>query len=181
MKFQELEISGAWLIDADLVEDARGVFRRHFCATEFAAHGIDTAMVQGNVSENPHCHTLRGFHYQLSPHAEGKTISCFSGSLYDIIVDLRPESKTYRCWVPVSLTAASRQSLYIPPGCANAYLTIESNTVVHYYMSNLYNPDSYCGFHYDDPSFGFRWPCVPAFISEKDSDLPMYAESGRLS
>lgn len=179
MKFQELEIPGAWLIDAELVEDARGVFRRHFCVTEFAAHGIDASMLQGNVSENPHCHTLRGFHYQLPPHAEGKTISCFSGSLYDIIVDLRPDSATYRRWEAVNLTAASRQSLYIPPGCANAYLTMVAGTVVHYYMSNFYHPGSYRGFHYADPSFGFKWPCEPALISAKDSELPLYVEAGR--
>jgi dTDP-4-dehydrorhamnose 3,5-epimerase len=175
MKFKELEISGVWVIDAELVEDARGVFRRHFCANEFAKHGIETTVAQGNVSENPYQHTLRGFHYQMAPHAEGKTLSCFSGSLYDIVVDLRPQSRTYGEWISVTLTAASRQSLYVPPGCANAYLTMDTNTLVHYYMSSYYNPESYRGFHYADPSFEFIWPCSPALISEKDNSLPMYA------
>ena len=175
MKFKELEIPGVWVIDAELVEDTRGVFRRHFCAKEFAERGIETAMVQGNISENPHQHTLRGFHYQVAPHSEGKTLSCFSGSLYDIVVDLRQESRTYRKWIPVNLTATSRQSLYIPPGCANAYLTMEANTVVHYYMSSFYNPISYTGFHYADPSFRFAWPSAPALISDKDNNLPLYS------
>jgi len=181
MKFKELEIPGAWLINAELVEDSRGVFRRHFCAQEFAAHGIETAMMQGNISENPHLHTLRGFHYQLAPHSEGKTLSCLSGSLYDIIVDLRPQSQTYLKWVAVTLSATSRQSLYVPPGCANAYLTMDENTLVHYYMSNFYNPASYRGFHYADPFFGFIWPCAPVLISDKDERLPRYIASNNVA
>jgi len=168
MKFQQLSIDGAWLIEPELLSDARGTFRRHFCSEEFAAHGIETRVMQGNVSENPHKHTLRGFHYQLPPHAEGKTISCFGGALYDIIVDLRPASKSFLQWVALTLDAAGRRSLFIPAGCANAYLTMESNTVVHYYMSELYAPGAYRGFRYDDPAFGFVWPAEPQLISEKD-------------
>lgn len=172
MKFTELGISGVWVIEPELVQDARGTFRRHFCSEEFAAHGIECGVMQGNVSENPHKHTLRGFHYQLPPHAEGKTISCFSGSLYDIIVDLRPRSGTFLKWVSVVIDGKSRNSLYIPPGCANAYLTLEDDTVVHYYMSESYAPDSYRGFNYKDPFFGFRWPAEPRLISDKDDRLP---------
>lgn len=172
MKFKKLDIAGAWQIEPELVSDERGVFRRHFCSEEFAAHGIETRVMQGNVSENPHLHTLRGFHYQLAPHAEGKTISCFSGALYDIIVDLRPDSKSFLQWVAVTLDAKDRSSLYIPPGCANAYLTIVPDTVVHYYMSKLYTPDSYRGFCYNDPSFNFKWPANPQLISDRDRNLP---------
>lgn len=178
MKFKELDIAGAWLIEPELVCDERGVFRRHFCSKEFAAHGIDTSVMQGNISENPHLHTLRGFHYQLAPHAEGKTISCFSGALYDIIVDLRPDSKTFLQWVAVTINAKDRTSLYIPPGCANAYLTVAPDTVVHYYMSEIYSPGSYCGFNYTDPSFKFEWPAKPKLVSEKDKSLPNCDRTG---
>lgn len=174
MKFKELEITGAWLIEPELIGDDRGVFRRHFCSEEFEAHNIETSVKQGNVSENPHLYTLRGFHYQLAPHAEGKTISCFSGALYDIIVDLRPDSNSFLQWVAVTLDAKDRSSLYIPPGCANAYLTVASDTVVHYYMSELYTPGSYRGFHYNDPSFNFEWPAPPQVISERDRNLPNF-------
>ncbi len=178
MKFKELGITGAWLIEPELLSDERGIFRRHFCSEEFAAHGIGTSVMQGNVSENPHLHTLRGFHYQLAPHAEGKTISCFSGALYDIIVDLRPDSKSVLQWVAVTLDAKDRSSLYVPPGCANAYLTVAPDTVVHYYMSELYTPGSYRGFCYNDPSFNFEWPAKPKVISDRDKNLPYCDRAG---
>jgi dTDP-4-dehydrorhamnose 3,5-epimerase len=178
MRFKELDIPGAWLIEPELVSDERGVFRRHFCSEEFAAHGIETRVMQGNVSENPNLHTLRGFHYQLPPHAEGKTISCFSGALYNVIVDLRPNSKSFLQWQGVTLDSKYRTSLYIPPGCANAYLTIKPDTVVHYYMSELYTPDSYRGFLYNDPAFNFNWPAKPQLISDKDRNLPYFDRAG---
>lgn len=177
MDFIELEIAGAWLIEPELVCDERGVFRRHFCNREFADHGIEPRVMQGNVSENPHLHTLRGFHYQLAPHAEGKTISCLNGGLYDIVVDLRTQSSTYLQWVAVTFNARDRKSLYVPPGCANAYLTIEPNSIVHYYMTDSYVPDSYRGFRYDDPAFNFVWPAAPRLISAKDRNLPFYDDS----
>ena len=172
MKFEELPIKGAWLIRPELVVDERGVFRRHFCAVEFAAHGISSTVAQGNVSENPHVNTLRGFHFQIPPHAEGKTISCSSGAVFDIIVDLRPGSPSFLEWTSLTLTSESRESLHIPAGCANAYLTMQPGTVVHYYMSEHYHPGSYRGFHYNDPSFKFKWPTTPRVISEKDRSLP---------
>ena len=178
MKFIELGIAGSWLIEPESICDERGVFRRHFCRKQFADHGIETQVAQGNISENPHLHTLRGFHYQLAPHAEDKTISCLSGGLFDIVVDLRPESETYLKWVSVTFDSKNRKSLYVPPGCANAYLTIEPNTIVHYYMTDMYAPDSYRGFHYKDPTFNFIWPAPPQLISEKDRNLPHYEPFG---
>ena len=177
MKFKELSISGAFLIKAEPFYDERGVFRRHYCQNEFETNGIRTGVLQGNISENPHLHTLRGFHYQIEPHAEGKTISCITGSLFDIVVDLRKDSKTYLEWESVSLNAENRNSLYVPPGCANAYLTTANNTIVHYYMSALYKPDSYRGFSYKDPKFDFKWPSKVEHISDKDKNLPNYLES----
>lgn len=181
MQFNELSISGAFLIKPELFCDERGVFRRHYCSQEYAEHGITTGVLQGNVSENPHLHTLRGFHYQLAPHAEGKTISCISGAVYDIVVDLRNDSETYLKWESVTLDSNERNSLYIPPGCANAFLTTESNTIVHYYMSELYAPNSYQGFSYKDPAFNFIWPAEVKHISERDKNLPNYLDSIKAS
>ena len=177
MKFNELSISGSFLIEPELFCDERGIFRRHYCKEEYAAHGIKTGVLQGNVSENPYLHTLRGFHYQLAPHAEGKTISCIIGSVFDIVVDLRKDSTTYMKWESVTLDSDKRNALYVPPGCANAYLTTESNTIVHYYMSELYAPNSYQGFSYKDPEFNFMWPSDVKRISHKDKNLPNYLDS----
>lgn len=177
MHFQELEIVGSWLIEPEPFVDNRGIFRRSFCAKEFADHGINTSIMQCNISENPIQHTLRGFHYQLAPHGEGKTISCFSGGLYDIIVDLRPDSKTHLKWISISIDARNKKSIYVPPGCANAYLTMEQDTFVHYYMTELYMPESYRGFCFNDPNFNFVWPALPALISEKDKNLPFFDSS----
>jgi dTDP-4-dehydrorhamnose 3,5-epimerase len=177
MQFDELRISGAFLIKPELFCDERGIFRRHYCSQKYAEHGIKTGVLQGNVSENPHLHTLRGFHYQIDPHAEGKTVSCIIGSLYNIIVDLRKDSKTYMEWESVILDSEKRNALYVPPGCANAFLTTKENTIVHYYMSELYAPDSYKGFSYKDPEFGFVWPSEVKHISEKDDNLPNFIDS----
>lgn len=175
MKFTELEISGVWLIEAELQVDDRGVFRRHFCADEFAKHGIVPAVVQGNVSENPKENTLRGFHFQVPPFEEAKTLSCVSGAIYDIVVDLRASSPTFMKWLSVEISASDRRSLHVPTGCANAWLTTEPNTIVHYYMSHPYSPSAGRGFRYDDPAFGFRWPTAPAVISEKDLNYPDFS------
>ena len=180
MKFKELSIPGLFLIEPELISDERGIFRRHYCKEEYAIHGITTGVLQGNISENPHAHTLRGFHYQLAPHAEGKTISCITGALFDIVVDLREDSKTFMKWVSINLDSKKRDALYVPPGCANAYLTTENNTIVHYYMSELYVPLSYRGFSYKDPYFKFVWPGEIKYISNKDANLPNYLDSVRI-
>ena len=142
MKFENLEIEGAYLIYSEPFVDDRGVFRRNFCTEEFTSNGITERIAQANISENKHRYTLRGFHYQLSPHAEGKTMTVLNGRIYDIIVDLRKESRTYLKWVSIDLDASQRTSFHVPPGCANAFLIMETNTLVHYYSSNSYNPDS---------------------------------------
>jgi dTDP-4-dehydrorhamnose 3,5-epimerase len=172
MKFIESELPGVWLIEAEPFSDERGVFRRHFCAQEFKAVGLAFTVQQGNISENPHLGTLRGFHYQTKPFEESKVLSCLSGAVYDIVVDLRPASRTFMKWTAVELSAANRGSLCVPAGCANAWLTTEPNTLVHYYMSEVYNGESYRGIRYDDPTFGFRWPSEPRLISDKDRMFP---------
>lgn len=171
MKFIEQRLEGVFLIEPSPYIDERGMFRRHFCSREFAANGIANAVMQSNVSENPHAYTLRGFHYQEHPHGEGKTLSCLKGRIHDIVVDLRPESKTFREWVAFELTESNRLSLHIPPGCANAFMTLEDNCLIHYYCSEAYAPEAEKGVRFNDPSFNFEWPRNPDYISEKDMDI----------
>lgn len=172
MKFEELDIKGAFLIHAKPYGDERGVFRRNFCEKEFAEHGIVTNVSQANISENRYKHTLRGFHYQGPPHGEGKTMTILKGRIYDIIVDLRKESDTYLKWVSLELTPDKRTSFHVPPGCANAFLTMEDDTLVHYYCSYPYTPEAERGIRYNDPLFKFDWPTEPEHISDKDASWP---------
>lgn len=177
MKFTELGLSGVWLIEAEPFSDERGIFYRHFCDQEFSAHGLVSNVAQGNISVNPHLGTLRGFHYQVRPFEEAKTLSCLIGSIYDIVVDLRQQSPTFLEWIAVELSAQERRSLHVPVGCANAWMTTAPSTIVHYYMSGLYSPQAYRGFRYNDPAFGFRWPMEPNLISERDRRLPDFDPS----
>tara|TARA_B100000676_G_C17728027_1_gene654840 strand:- start:139 stop:669 length:531 start_codon:yes stop_codon:yes gene_type:complete len=168
MKFKSNNLSGVFLIEPTPVKDSRGIFRRHFCDREFSEKGITTDVKQCNVSENPFAFTLRGFHYQISPFSEGKTLSCLRGRIYDIVVDLRPESSTFMQWESFELNEENRHSIHIAQGCANAFLTLEDNCLIHYYCSSSYNPNAERGIRYNDPSFNFKWPQEPAIISEKD-------------
>ena len=177
MKFYEQKLKGVFLIKPTPFKDERGVFRRHFCAEEFSKHNIVTDVFQSNISENPFAHTLRGFHYQERPFSEGKTLSCLKGSIYDIIVDLRTESSTYMNWVSFELNEDNRNSIHIPPGCANAFMTLKDKSLIHYYCSYPYTPSEEHGIRYNDPSFNFEWPRDPLFISEKDKNHPDYQKS----
>jgi dTDP-4-dehydrorhamnose 3,5-epimerase len=172
MKFTKLRIPGVWLIEPEVHSDIRGSFHRDFCAREFAAHGLEARVVQGNISENLVKGTLRGFHYQVEPHGEAKTLSCLVGGVYDIVLDLRPSSPTYRKWEAVTFSAQDRRSLYVPAGCANAWITTESQTTLHYYMSEFYVADAGRGIRYNDPSFDFSWPAEPTVISDRDRNIP---------
>jgi len=172
MKFIPQKIAGHFLITPNFHRDERGVFRRSYCKDEFARHGIDFYVRQGNISENFHKHTLRGFHYQLFPSNESKIISCATGSLYNVVLDLREGSNTYKQWVAHEISSTGGESIYVPSGCANAFLTMEDNTVIHYYMGDSFSPNTYRGIRYNDPEFSVQWPCEPAVISEKDLNLP---------
>ena len=174
MNFYEQKIKGVFLIEPTPFQDERGVFRRHFCNEEFAEHKIVTNISQCNVSENLFARTLRGFHYQDAPFAEGKTMSCFRGSMYDIVVDLRPASPTYMEWISFELSEENRRTIHIPPGCANAFMTLEDKTLIHYYCSNAYHPSAEHGIRFNDPSFSFDWPYQPAVISDRDVNHPDY-------
>ena len=172
MIFNKTKIDGVMLIESEPFIDERGAFRRHFCKDEFAKNNIVTDVSQCNVSENKFARTLRGFHYQLQPFSEGKTLSCLNGKIFDIVVDLRKESATYMEWVGLELSKENRKSVHIAPGCANAFLTLEDNSLIHYYCSQSYNPESERGVRFNDPAFGFEWPETPKIISEKDLSHP---------
>ena len=171
MIFQKQQIEGVWLINAEPVKDSRGAFRRHFCQNELEQAGLRFNIAQTNISENKTKYTLRGFHYQLPPHEEDKILTCMQGALYDVIVDLRPNSETFLKWMPVELSAGDNLSVYIPAGCANAFLTLQDSTTILYYMSEFYNPGSYTGFRYNDHLFAVKWPAQPAVISDKDKSF----------
>ena len=172
MKFYKQNIAGVWLIEAEPFKDSRGMFFRHFCQQEFSKNGLESKILQTNVSKNNHKHTLRGMHYQLKPFEEHKTMLCISGAIHDIIDDLRPNSATFLQWISVELNSQDPLSLHLPAGCANGYLTLEDDTVILYYISEFYSPEAYRGFRYNDPLFDFKWPAEPLVISEKDRCYP---------
>ena len=168
MKFINQNIKGLYLIVPEGFKDKRGMLRRHFCHNQFKKKDINFKIKQTNISENYKKYTLRGFHYQVEPYSEGKTLSCLKGSIFDIVVDLRKDSPTYMDWIPVELNEQNRTSVHIAPGCANAFLTLEDNCLIHYYCSAAYKPEAERGIRFDDPSFNFNWPLDPKIISDKD-------------
>jgi dTDP-4-dehydrorhamnose 3,5-epimerase len=174
MKFIEQKIKGVFIIEPTPFVDERGIFRRHFCQREFENYGLISRLSQANVSENKYKHTLRGFHYQENPHGEGKTLSCLVGKLYDIVVDLRPQSPTYHQWIGVELNQENRHSLHVPPGCAHAFITLEEGCLIHYYCSEFYHGPAERGIRYNDPFFKFVWPAEVKHISDKDRNHPDY-------
>lgn len=177
MNFISQKIKDLFLIIPNLHEDERGVFRRSFCREEFEKNRINFNALQGNISENFNKHTLRGFHYQSSPSNESKLITCVTGSLYNIVLDLRKESSTYKKWAALEINSKESQTIYVPAGCANAFLTLENNTIIHYYMNDYFNPNTYKGVRYDDPNFSFEWPFKPKIISEKDLNFPDFIDA----
>lgn len=172
MKFHKQDIPGVCLIEAEPYRDERGQFFRHFCQKEFKQQGLESRIVQTNVSQNKYKYTLRGLHYQIKPFEEHKTMFCISGAFQDVVVDLRPSSPAFMKWQSFDLKAGSPVSLHIPAGCANGYLTLEDNTTILYYMSEFYTPDHYRGFRYNDPSFKIKWAHKPEVITEKDISYP---------
>ena len=168
MIFTKLSVKDAWLIKPNLHKDNRGVFRRSFCKDKYSKNGLDNDMCQGNISENPNLGTLRGFHYQIGIYKEAKTITCITGSIYNVIIDLRENSPTFLKHNNLVISSSDKNSIYIPKGCANAWLTLESNTIIHYYMSASYKPGYDRGIRFDDPFFNIKWPFAPNCISEKD-------------
>ena len=163
---------GVYLIEAEKIRDERGFFARAYCSLEFEEMGLLKDRVQSNLSFNAKSGTLRGFHYQIKPSEEVKIIRCISGSIYDVVIDLRPESKTYLKWMGLELKAKDYQALYIPAGFAHAYLALQDETTVLYDVSSPYQPSLERGIRFDDPQFNIVWPCDVMVISKKDSTWP---------
>jgi dTDP-4-dehydrorhamnose 3,5-epimerase len=175
MIFKETKLKGAYLIDIECSEDERGYFARTFCREEFEKHGLNPCVAQCNISYNRKKGTLRGMHYQVAPFAETKLVTCLTGSIYDVIVDLRPDSPTYCQWLGIELNARRpRSMLYIPGNFAHGFQTLENDTEVFYQMSEFYHPESAVGLRWNDPALHIDWPEGERIISEKDrsfSDL----------
>jgi dTDP-4-dehydrorhamnose 3,5-epimerase len=171
MIFRELRLKGAYEIELELHADERGSFARTYCGREFERHGLNPRIAQCNVSYNRRSGTLRGMHYQVPPHQEAKLVRCTRGALYDVIVDLRPDSPTYCEWTALELRAdpgATSKMLYIPEGFAHGFQTLEDDTDVFYQMSAFYVPEAARGFRWNDPAFSINWPGPVTVISDRD-------------
>lgn len=176
MIFSETKIMGAVLIRPERREDDRGFFARTYCVDEFRAHGIDPLVVQRSVSFNRRRGTLRGMHFQAAPHLENKLVWCSRGEIYDVIVDLRRDSPSYRQWAAARLSGDGFEALFVPKGCAHGFITLQDDTSVRYDISSVYAPASTRGLRFDDPSFGIEWPFAPAVISPRDLAFPPYTD-----
>lgn len=178
MKFIATEISGVVEIEADLKSDERGFFARLYCPEEFAAANIDFISTQINLSRNEATHTLRGMHWQDAPHAEAKIVRVTSGVIYDVVVDLRLGSKTFRRWIARRLDAVKANALFVPEGCAHGFLTLEPKSDVLYQMSRPFSVGHARGFRWDDPEIGIVWPACPAVIASGDLAWPSLCKLG---
>lgn len=175
MRFVPLPLAGAYVIELDEIRDERGVNARLFCEREFAAAGLVDRMVQTNLIVNERAGTLRGFHFQVAPYREAKLFRVVSGSLQDVIVDLRPASPTYGRWESVVLDARVPRLLYVPEGFGQGFLTLEDETALHYQVSAFYTPAAGRGIRWDDPAFAVAWERPVAVVSEKDASWPDFS------
>jgi dTDP-4-dehydrorhamnose 3,5-epimerase len=172
MLFEPLAIEGAFRIVIEPILDERGFFARTFCAAAFAKRGLKTDFVQGSISYNRRQGTLRGLHYQNGPHAETKIVRCTQGSAFDVLVDLRPHSPTYRRWQSLELTAENRDLVYIPAGCAHGFQTLVDNTELHYEITPAYEPAAARGIPWNDPTLAIKWPLADPILSLADRNWP---------
>lgn len=174
MRFIQTKLQGAYVIELEKREDERGFFARTWCEKEFARFGLDPKLVQCSISFNQKKGTVRGMHLQLPPHPEAKLVRCTQGAIYDVIVDLRPDSYTFQQWVAVELTAKNRNSLYVPKGFAHGFQTLKDDTEVFYQMSEFYAPGYSWGFRWNDLLFNISWPETVTTISKRDKDYECY-------
>lgn len=181
MIFHRTPLESAFLIDLEKRGDERGFFSRLFCAQEFGQHNLESQFVQANNSYSREQGTLRGLHYQLPPHEEVKLVRCIRGSFYDVILDLRPHSKTFGKSFGAVLSADNRLMMYVPKGFAHGFLTLEPESEVLYFVSTYYSKESERGIRWDDPRFAISWPGEPVVISERDQNHPDYATQQEFS
>lgn len=168
MQFTETKLHGAYIIDLQPLGDERGFFARTWCHREFESRGLSTRISQCNLSYSQHQGTLRGMHFQRAPHQEVKLMRCIRGSIFDVIIDLRPDSPTYTQWVGVELSAENHRMLYVPQGFAHGFQTLTDHSEVFYQVSEFYTPSSEGGVRWNDPAFGIEWPLAVSVISDKD-------------
>jgi dTDP-4-dehydrorhamnose 3,5-epimerase len=173
--FKETEIKGAFLIEPEKSQDQRGYFARIWCQRELAAHGLDSRLAQCSVSYNRKRATLRGMHYQVAPHQESKLVRCIRGAIHDVIIDLRPESETFKCHFATQLSAANHEMLYIPEGFAHGFQTLEDDTEILYLISQFHAPESARGVRWNDPAFAIAWPPGDRIISDRDRTYPDFS------
>ena len=176
MIFTPLRLDGVWQLDIERRTDFRGYFARTFCTDEFAAHGLPSAFPQCNVSFNERRGTLRGMHWQAAPHPEGKLVRCSRGAVFDVVVDLRADSPTYRAWLGVELSAENGRGLYIPPGFGHGFQALTGQAEMFYMMTQLFWPALARGVRWNDPAFGINWPVADPILSERDLALPFLSD-----
>jgi dTDP-4-dehydrorhamnose 3,5-epimerase len=176
MRFIETAIAGAFLVEPEPASDERGFFARTWCRQTFADFGLESELVQCNVSFNRRSGTLRGMHYQIEPYGEVKLVRVTQGAIYDVLVDLRGDSATYKQWAAFELSASNRHALYIPRGIAHGFQTLADESEVFYQMSTVYEPAAARGVRWNDPAFGIAWPVAPQVISTRDAAWPWWCE-----
>jgi dTDP-4-dehydrorhamnose 3,5-epimerase len=172
MVFRETALKGAYVVEVEKRRDVRGFNARMWCQREFGAQGLAANLAQINIISNKRKGTLRGMHYQAAPHGENKLFRCSRGAVFDVIIDLRAESSTYKKWIGVELTAKNYRMLYVPENFAQGFLTLEDDTELAYHVSEFYAPQSERGVRYDDPTIGIRWPAPIEVVSDKDKNWP---------
>jgi dTDP-4-dehydrorhamnose 3,5-epimerase len=177
MIFRQADLEGAWVIELELNEDHRGFFARTFCEQEFGAHGMNSHVAQCNISFNRQKGTLRGMHYQIAPFEEAKLVRCVRGSIFDVIIDLRSSSRSFKQHLSVVLSAEQGNMLYVPEGFAHGFQTLEDNSEVFYQMSQVYSPNHARGVRWDDRAFGIEWPPAERIIIDRDRSYPDFQNS----
>jgi dTDP-4-dehydrorhamnose 3,5-epimerase len=176
MIFTPTELAGAYVIEPERFEDARGFFARTWCPRELEAHGLNPRLAQCSVTFNRLAGTVRGMHFQTAPHEEAKIVRCTAGAIHDVIIDLRPGSPTRRRWISAELSAENRRALYVPEGFAHGYITLRDDSEVLYMITEFHAPASARGVRWDDPAFGVTWPLPVRVIADRDRSYPDYAD-----
>lgn len=175
MKFIETPLQEAYIIELEPVEDERGFFARSWCQDEFRAHGLNANLAQCSISFNKRRGTLRGMHYQTKPYEEAKLVRCTRGAVYDVMIDLRPDSATFERWVAVELSSENRKALYVPEGFAHGFQSLSADAEVFYMISEPYRPEAAQGIRWNDPAFAIHWPIPEPIINARDGGYPLYA------